>query len=217
MFFENGRSFKCWIYFKAIEIYSEEYCVCRRWFRHGFRLRDVQFSNGCYIEKCYKYTVVQKDKRQILNANNLCCPQRFFLIDSVSLSCSWSATTRPNTALTFPRWGSTGNPGWYGAICCPLAANAGDEMDVSCQVRCWRYWCQDARTLDCGFVGFLFVHQLTVTEKPKINSMQQTTVAGGHLFSSSFSWFRRSWSRWTRISGCAGKKQALKYNNVPCK
>ena len=54
-----------------------------------------------------------------------------FLTDSVSLSCSWSAITRPNTALTFPLWGSTSNLGWLGGTCRLPASNADDGMDFS--------------------------------------------------------------------------------------
>lgn len=55
-----------------------------------------------------------------------------FLVDSVSLSCSQSATTRPNTAHMFPLWGSTGNLARPRRIYCLLATNADDEMDLFC-------------------------------------------------------------------------------------
>lgn len=120
--FENGGSFKCSIYLKAIQVYSEGHdftavsspsCAALKQMLHWQLLKCI-----------YNYTAVQK------------------VICSLSLSCSWSGTTRPNMALTSPLWGSTGSLGWYGGICCLLAANAGDEIDVSCQVRWRSYWCQ---------------------------------------------------------------------------
>lgn len=54
------------------------------------------------------------------------------ILCSTSPSCSWSVTTRPNTAHTFPPWGSSGNPGRPDQTCCPPAANAGDKRDIQC-------------------------------------------------------------------------------------
>lgn len=51
------------------------------------------------------------------------------LFSFVSLSCSWSATTRPSTALTSPLWGSSGSPGWRGGIGPLLAIRGDDDRD----------------------------------------------------------------------------------------